>query len=233
MATSLLSWYPHERQIKDHSFSRDRETMLLMLQKPETALGTVASTEFAVDGDNHVQAEEMSYDNETLAQQVNLALALAASPESAIGVHHCAEVLDDVLKMMLREQQVEALPKTLTEALNDPRPIVVTSADSPFEVVDVNDAWEGLCGFTRQEAQNQRLGNMLSGPETDVDVVREMVVNLQSEHYSHATLTNYTKSGRQFKNHVQLGRLMTDDGKFSEYFVGVLQEIPQSHQSMG
>jgi PAS domain S-box-containing protein len=233
MATSLLSWYPHERQTKDHSLYRDHETRLMMLQKPETAVGAVASTEFAVDGDDHEQVEEMSHDNDAWAQQVNLALALAASPESAIGVHHCAEVLDDVMKQMLREQQAEALPKTLYEALNDPRPIVVTSAESPFEVVDVNEAWEGLCGFTRQEAQNQQLGNMLNGPETDVHVVREMVANLQSEHYSHATLTNYTKSGRQFKNHVQLGRLMTDDGEFSEYLVGVLQEIPQIQQSMG
>lgn len=232
MSTQLLSWYPHEHQANDASFTKDHDTMLLMLQKPETSMGMVASTEFASDAASNWHTEEKELNSVTLSQQINLAMSLAASPESAIGVHHCAEVLDDALKQLLKQQQAEALPRTLAEALEDPRPVVVTSAQSPFEVVDVNDAWQGLCGFSRQEAKDHHLGTMLTGPETDIEVAREMVTNLQREHYSHATLTNYTKTGRKFKNHVQLGRLLTEEGKLSDCFVGVLQEIPQSQQNM-
>eukprot|EP00980_Cylindrotheca_fusiformis_P006917 scaffold1442_cov128-Cylindrotheca_fusiformis.AAC.38 len=206
--------------------------MLLMLQKPETCLGFVASTEFAPGAGNQLEEEQRHFDGDTMVQQINLALALAASPESAIGVHHCAELLNDAMKHSLKEQQAEPLPRTLSEALKDPRPVVVTSTKAPFTIVAVNGAWEGLCGFTSEEAKHKHLGELLTGPETEVDVAREMVTKLQREHYSQATLTNYTKEGRKFKNHVQLGSLVKDNGEYSDYFVGVLHEIPETRQTI-
>jgi PAS domain S-box-containing protein len=155
-----------------------------------------------------------------------LSLSLLASPETAIGVVHYGEMLDDTTKRQLLEhmRQQESLPKTLSEALADPRPIVVTSPASPFDIVDVNEAWVGLCGYSREESVNQNLGDLLQGPETSVRVARDMISRLKREHHSEALITNYTKSGRKFQNHVKVGLLSTDDGA-DLFFVGVLEEI--------
>lgn len=153
-------------------------------------------------------------------------LTFLASPETAIGVIHYAEMLDLSLKTHLREQKerVASLPQTMSEALADSRPIVITSASSPFTVVDVNEAWLGLCGFSREEALHQNLGELLQGPETDTKVTQQLVSRLKREDYSEAFVTNYSKSGRKFQSHVQIGRLSAEDGS-AECFVGILEEI--------
>ena len=46
-----------------------------------------------------------------------------------------------------------------------PQARVITESVPPFRITHVNDAWEGLCGFTRQEAVGKTLG-MLQGPGT-------------------------------------------------------------------
>jgi PAS domain S-box-containing protein len=153
-------------------------------------------------------------------------LAFLASPETAIGVIHYAEMLDGPLKTQLsaQKERVAALPHTMSEALADSRPIVITSASSPFTVVDVNEAWVGLCEYSREEALHQNLVDLLQGPETDTQVTQQMVSRLKREAYSEAFVTNYAKSGRKFQSHVQVGRLVADDGS-AEFFVGILEEI--------
>lgn len=234
-STSMLSWYPHESNDVDYQdeFTKEQiqDTMLLMLQKPETATGFVPSSEMLCSyTTSEIVGEDISTDE--ASSDLLAMLLLTSSPESAIGVNHCAEFLNDEMKDLMSSQYENSLPKTLSEVLNDPRPLVVTSAASPFEVVEVNEAWVGLCGYSREEAMQQNLGQMLNGPETDVSMAREMVATLQREHYSRAVLTNYTKTGRKFENRVQVGTLSSDDGKSIEYFIGLLEEIPQAHQAM-
>lgn len=159
--------------------------------------------------------------------------SLLASPETALGGFHYGEMLDDTTKRQLLEHmsQQESLPKTLSEALADPRPIVVTSSASPFDIVDVNEAWVGLCGYSREEAVNRNLGDLLQGPETSVRVARDMISRLKREHHSEALITNYTKSGRKFQNRVKVGLLSTDDGTDC-FIVGVLEEVEKEGSPM-
>ena len=233
-STAMLSWYPHENNVDydQGAFSTEQiqQTMLMMLQKPETATGFVPTAEMQSAKKISVVVDENASANQT--SDLLAMLLLVSSPESAIGVSHQAEYLNSEMKEQMSSLYEHSLPKTLSEALSDPRPIVVTSATSPFEIVDVNEAWVGLCGYSREEAKRQHLGQMLNGPETDVSVAREMVATLQREHYSHAILTNYTKAGRKFENRVQVGTLSSDDGETIKYFVGLLEEIPRAQQSM-
>lgn len=233
-STATLSWYPHENGTDyQDGFSNDQiqETMLRMLQKPETATGLIPSTEM-LSKDNSTAVTHENEPAQQTSSDILAMLLLTSCPESAIGVNHRAEYLNAKMKEQTSSQYEKSLPKTLSEALSDPRPIVVTSAVSPFEVVDVNEAWVGLCGYSREEAKQQHLGKMLNGPETDVSVARDMVATLRREHYSRATLTNYTKTGRKFENRVQVGTLSSDDGESIEYFVGLLEEIPGTQNSM-
>lgn len=243
-------WFPHEQQKKtnkdsNNTYFEDMESKMMFISKPETASGMVPFAEFSsfiiknkeeVVQDYHDSSREDATkvvvdDDSWWEQQLFLSLALTVSPETAIGAFHCGEVLDDDMKQQLvQKQQAAALPKTFTEAMDDPRAIVVTSMEEPFSIVDVNEAWVGLCGYTKEEAKNQQLGHLLQGPETNVDDARQMVSKVQTGQYSRAVLTNYTKDGRKFQNYIQLG-ILDEDGD-AQYFVGVLQEV-QKQQTMG
>jgi PAS domain S-box-containing protein len=120
----------------------------------------------------------------------------------------------------------EPLPRTFEDAVRPTsmRAIVVTEATPPFQVVDVNKAWEGLCGYTIVESKGKTLGDLLTGPETDTCAVTALVNQLMNgEQEAGTVLTNYTKLGRKFRNRLRVGPLVDESGRTS-HFVGVLQE---------
>ena len=101
---------------------------------------------------------------------------------------------------------------------------MVTETTKPFRIVDVNQAWEGLCGYSYVESKGQSLGDLLKGPETDPLAVTALLNQLLRGEDATTVLTNYTKSGRQFRNRLHVGPLYDDNGSIS-HFVGVLQEV--------
>lgn len=112
----------------------------------------------------------------------------------------------------------------------DIRAIVVTDTQNPFRITNVNAAWESLCGYTRDECQGRSLGSLLQGKETDVGAVTALVSKLLSGEKAGTILTNYTKSGRKFRNDLRVGPVVDEMGK-TVRFVGVLREI-KSDQPM-
>jgi PAS domain S-box-containing protein len=125
------------------------------------------------------------------------------------------------------EQPVDRdpLPRTFRE-LRSPtsRPIVVTDKDMPFSIVEVNQAWEGLCGYGYAESHGKSLGTLLQGPETNMASVTAMMSQLLRGEEAGTVITNYTKDGRRFRNRLRVGPLVNDAGE-TTHFVGVLQEI--------
>jgi PAS domain S-box-containing protein len=116
------------------------------------------------------------------------------------------------------------LPRTLEDALRSTnRAIVITETFPPFRIVEVNTAWEGLCGYSFVECQGKTLGSLLGGPETDKSAVTAVVSQLLRGEEAGTVLTNYTKDGRKFRNRLRVGPLI--DGDLTTHFVGVLQEI--------
>jgi PAS domain S-box-containing protein len=167
--------------------------------------------------------------------------ALLNSPESATGTTHVAQVMSpsemEQYQALVHsnQQTVTKLPQSMKQALEDEeRAIVVTTAHPPFQVVDVNHVWEGLCGYSRQEARDQPIGTLLQGPDTDTDRARQTMTKLVQEPAEQfdLRLVNYTKSGRKFYNHLQVGT-MVDQDTGDHYFVGVLEEdTNRSNQNM-
>jgi PAS domain S-box-containing protein len=117
----------------------------------------------------------------------------------------------------------EPLPRTIQEALRrSSRAIVITEAVKPFRIVDVNKAWEDLCGYAYVDAKGKTLGSLLRGPKTDTLTGNALFARLLRGEEAGATLTNYTKDNRAFRNRLRVGPLM--DGSDVTHFVGVLQE---------
>jgi PAS domain-containing protein len=145
------------------------------------------------------------------------------------------------------------------------RAIVITEPTRPFRIVHVNAAWEQLCGYTRKEAYGQSLGYLLHGHDTDRPHITSMLHPLLQLQLpimddtmtgnssvvveSGTVVTNYTKTGRRFRNRVRIGPLFRNDDddyhtpptttttatatsfaphhqyRRPTHFVGVLQEI--------
>ena len=72
------------------------------------------------------------------------------------------------------------LPRTLQDALRPTkrRAIVVTEATAPFRIVQVNAAWEDLCGYTFREAKGKTLGSLLHGPDTNPLAATSLITQL-------------------------------------------------------
>jgi len=88
------------------------------------------------------------------------------------------------------------IPRTLQEALEESSEArVVTSAQYPFPIVHVNDAWVRLCGYSADEAIGKTL-KIIQGPGTNVNKIDSMVKVLDNGKVLSETITNYDKFGR-------------------------------------
>jgi len=131
-------------------------------------------------------------------------------------------------KDMIVQKSDIPLPSTLQEAEAEAdRAVVITKATYPFHIVNVNDAWVGLCGYTKEESRHRTLGELLQGNDTDPTALQDMVGQLLHGKESMPTVvTNYTKSGRKFTNRIRAGQLKDAKGEIT-HFVGVLQEVKE------
>jgi len=112
------------------------------------------------------------------------------------------------------------LPTSMPQVLAEhEQAIVITENRPPFQIVHVNDAWEGLCGWSMEECRGKTL-SLLQGHETDLSAVTSLMNPLLRGEEGGVVLTNYTKEGRRFRNHLRVGPL-----ELEGLFVGVLQEI--------
>lgn len=118
----------------------------------------------------------------------------------------------------------DPLPRTFEDALRPTRrALVVTEANAPYRVVNVNNAWVDLCGYSYVESKGKTLGNLLQGPKTDASATTAMMHQLLHGEEVGITLINYTKDGREFRNRLRAGPLL--EGDRVTHFVGVLQEV--------
>jgi PAS domain S-box-containing protein len=110
---------------------------------------------------------------------------------------------------------------------HQPRPIAITSTEPPFTIIDVNKEWTHLCGYTREEAIDSTLQDLLQGADTNVAIAKSLTSSLlKSENGAEheAVLVNYRSDGRKFRNHVRVGRIKNEDGK-TTHFVGVFRKL--------
>lgn len=121
----------------------------------------------------------------------------------------------------------EALPFNMDEATieGDARAIVVTEAQVPFHIVNVNSAWEGLCGFTKDECHGKTL-NCIQGDETNQAAVTALMSQLLRGEEAGTILTNYRKDGSKFQNRLRV-RPLRDENNSVTHFVGVLKEVQE------
>jgi PAS domain-containing protein len=134
----------------------------------------------------------------------------------------------------IHHQNRFGLPETFREVLQNEtdQAIVVTTLQSPHMIIHVNAAWENLCGYTKAEAVHGSL-SLIQGPDwnrVQAEQIKQMVQRVvETLQPQETVLTNYSKSGRPFTNHLTVGPLHLESKHSQErvqFLVGVLEEVP-------
>ena len=113
-------------------------------------------------------------------QQPNWSHTLCfASPESDFTTSH---VVNAEPQVHPHHHPPSRLPTTLAEALHETdRAVVVTTVDAPHRIIHVNQAWEDLCGYTKEQVLHRTL-HLIQGPETNPQLISHAVAEIVQAH---------------------------------------------------
>ncbi|CAM9712637.1 unnamed protein product [Chrysoparadoxa australica] len=115
------------------------------------------------------------------------------------------------LQKAARVESYPIVPNTLEEACKlEKGNVVITTAQRPFRITHVNNAWTNLCGFTLDECKGKTL-SILQGPETDMATVETLCNQSENAYPSSMVVTNHSKDGRTFRNHLRCYPLTEND----------------------
>ena len=96
--------------------------------------------------------------------------------------------------------------------LSSDRPTLVTEAEHPFRIVDVNAAWTRVCGFERHEARGLTPESLLQSDSTDKVAAKRFTAMLCASGSASATLSNRTKHGDEFIHKLDAKRVLDEHG---------------------
>lgn len=123
----------------------------------------------------------------------------------------------DVTSLRKNQQELEILSACLAHT-NDI--VIITEAESVEppspKIVYVNDAFERLTGFTREEAMRGS-PRLLQGPKTDRAELDRIRTALTTWSPVRAELVNYTKSGREFWVEIDITPIADKSGWFTHW----------------
>ena len=122
----------------------------------------------------------------------------------------------------------DQIPETMASSWAKDAAIVITDARPPFHILHVNQAWVGLCGFTKDEAVGQTfttLGINAKGI-TEHDLTEDMMRKLALGERTSVHLTNLKKNGERFVNLLRIAPVR-NSGKVGKYF-GLLEDISRA-----
>ena len=126
-----------------------------------------------------------------------------------------------------RRRSAKKRPICLGGQLNLHLPtMMITEAGRPFRIAHVNPAWELLCGYAAAEALGREAPALLHGPLTDRAAAMAFTRSIEETGFPASMIvTNYTKSGEAFLNHVVTLPLRECGGPIL-YHAAILTPIP-------
>ena len=129
------------------------------------------------------------------------------------------ELMFDVMAFMLQLKQ-SARASTFTVIPNTVQtcvapfgnyPMVITLADRPYTIVQVNEHWEEMTGWKAEDVVGKHSCKILQGVETEKAILDDMMSNIRYQRPAYTVLTNYCQDGRgKFCNFMNFYPLSTD-----------------------
>jgi len=168
---------------------------------------------------NDLTFNQSTYDylmNQSIQEVFNTAvnMQLESNLERNCFSSYSSHVYDSLLKDSSMNDVIEQ-SNSIEEA------IVITESHAPFHIIHVNNTWENLCGYTKEEVQNRTL-RFIQGALTDSKKLFDLGQALKSNLSHHTKLINYKKNGSAFLNDLTVNPLINESGIFG--FIGVLRD---------
>lgn len=127
------------------------------------------------------------------------------------------ELMFDVMALMLQLKQAagsetfSVIPNTVqTCQRNFDKPMVMTLADEPYTIVQVNKLWEEMTGYQAEEVVGKTSIRILEGEETDPNAVEVLMNEIRFKRPASALIVNCKKTGERFRNFFLAYPLSTD-----------------------
>jgi len=132
----------------------------------------------------------------------------------------------DVTEKRKRDEQLRLLENCLARVSDI---VIIAEAEPPAEsdirILYVNDAYERLTGYTREETLGRTPG-LLQGPKTDPAELARIAQRLQNGETFSTTLLNYKKSGEEFWNEMVVAPVTNDAGRRT-HWVAIGRDVTQ------
>lgn len=104
-----------------------------------------------------------------------------------------ASQVSELLSLRKQKNEFETLSLVAEKSSNV---VIITDAAGITEYV--NNSFEQLTGYTAEEAIGKKPGDLLQGPETDPEHVRNISEALKRQEHIDQAILNYTKSGKPY-----------------------------------
>ncbi|BCS55885.1 PAS domain S-box protein [Geobacter sp. SVR] len=148
-------------------------------------------------------------------------LDLAVNEYFIAGRRYYTGVVRDITERKSAEEKIRRLALVAQVAENM---VVITDASGVIEWV--NPAFTRVTGYGLEEAEGQRPGRLLQGPETDLDAVNRIRTRIAEHGGIRAEVLNYAKSGRKYWVELNIQPVFGDNGQL-ERFISVEQDITE------
>lgn len=133
------------------------------------------------------------------------------------------ELMFDVMAFMLQIKQATGtdtfavVPNTVQTCQRPfDTPMIMTNAERPYTIIQVNKLWEEMTGHKAENVVNKASCRILQGSETDQKSLGKLMSEVRFKRPVSGTILNYTQSGRGFRNFMLLYPLSTDS-KITHY----------------
>jgi PAS domain S-box-containing protein len=138
----------------------------------------------------------------------------------------CLEIMFDVLAFMLHLKQAagsdgfSVIPNTVQTCQRSfDKPMIVTIAEPPYTIIQVNKLWSDMTGYPSDEVVSQTSCSILQPPGMDKKALKSMMHEIRHKRPTSAMLTNVTRSGKIFTNFLTVYPLSSDSR--IAYFMGL------------
>lgn len=131
---------------------------------------------------------------------------------------------EDISEEFIEQQKLVGLSTILQEIQNG---VAVTNRENRIEWT--NEAFTNITGFTQKESSGKKPEQLLSGPDTDLEVVQLMKENIGQQRTFAGEILSYTKSGKEIWLKLHVSPVFDDSGKLKE-FVTILEDISRQKQ---
>ena len=148
----------------------------------------------------------------------NLALSKVYSGDE---IHYTAFVRD-VTEEVNRREEFERLSLVANETDNS---VVITDADGLIEYV--NPGFEKLTGYTHEQVLGKKPGDVLQGPDTDVETKKRIREKLNSQEPFYDEILNYDSKGGSYWISLAINPVFDKQGKLDR-FISIQTNITET-----